>query len=106
MIQGWSEQQISDHINNISEDNDHAERMGFACQLDDRRGAGYCLYIQDNVVVYATGDAWCRTEAAFNPHKEFLYFHTLGQALSNTNPFLLQDKCGGINKPAAIQNGK
>lgn len=87
----------------IAEENDHAERLGFTCEPDDRRGFGFCLFKQNTVRVWNGPEGWTRAQITGHYHNgdnrcytygARKFYHTLDQALRDVNPFLAYDEYG------------
>lgn len=93
---GWPASERSRAMQEIAEENDHAERLGFTCHLDDRRGFGKCYFINGNRRVWQTADGWvgstCTGPVGFYGARDL--FHTLDQALRNVNPFAHVNRFG------------
>ena len=91
-------------IGQIAEENDLADALGFACLPDERRGYGFCYFVQTRrrhrVVLWDTSEGWQRiyqqrgTDAKIRLRR---YFCTLAQALRNENPRAYKDAQGEMH---------
>lgn len=86
---GWPGTLRSQAMQSIAEENDHAERLGYTCHLDDRRGFGRCYFIKDNVRVWHSADGWVSAacKGVVGVYRERRLYHTLDQALRDANHF-------------------
>ncbi len=78
-----------DRLEEVANENDHAERLGFECVLDDRRPLGCCYFTKDNVRVWQSPDGWCRAECQHimgQYDSDCYLYHTQTQALSDRDP--------------------
>lgn len=87
---GWPANERSRAMQEIAEENDHAERLGYTCHLDDRRGFGKCYFMKGNTRVWQSADGWvsaiCTGQVGHYWARDL--FHTLDQALRGEGAFL------------------
>ncbi len=80
----------------LAQENDYAESLGFTCEIDDRRGGGWCKFVRDNVRVWECLHGWVRAECIRDMYQQHRYFHTLGQALRDEHAFAVCNVNGGL----------
>lgn len=99
---GWPAAQRNRATQEIMDDNDNAERLGFTCHPDDRLGFGRCYFMKGGVRVWNSPDGWCRATCTgvFGHYTARELYHTQNQALVGERPFARLDKYGQrINAP-------
>lgn len=93
---GWPASERSRAMQEIAEENDHAERLGYTCHPDDRRGFGKCYFTKGNTRVWHSPDGWavatCTGQVGHYDARSF--FHTLDQALRGEGAFLHLNRFG------------
>lgn len=93
---GWPATERSRVMQEIAEENDHAERLGYTCHPDDRRGFGKCYFMKGNTRVWHSPDGWavatCTGQVGHYEARSF--FHTLDQALRGEGAFLRLNRFG------------
>lgn len=83
----WSEPHKSRMLAALAEENDMAEELGFTCEIDERRGHGWCKFKKDRDTVWEVARGWARaTLDDQDRYQNHRYFHTLSQALKDEDP--------------------
>lgn len=81
-------------LTQVAPDHDHAERLGFTCELDVYLGFGRCTYVREDadglVRIVQTYRSWTR----ILPSKGQRYYHTLDQALRDEHCFAERNPAG------------
>lgn len=97
-LENWSEPNKTEMLNAIAEENDLAESLGFACEIDKDRGYGWCRFTKGEILVVERpvsghGVYWVRwrprtPEDGEGPPRVSLYFPNdkLEDALRDRNP--------------------
>lgn len=108
---GWPATERSRAMQEIAEENDHAERLGYTCHPDDRRGFGKCYFMKGNTRVWHSPDGWavatgtgqgasnvrgedCLDDCDLGHYESRSFFHTLDQALRGEGAFLRLNRFG------------
>ncbi len=104
---GWPAAEKQRALETIAIENDHAERLGFQCHLDDRRGYGYCFFTKHAVRVWNGPDGWCRAPRDDQGrYAARSVYHTLSQALTEDHQFGSSDEYGNVVSNKAVRMGK
>lgn len=93
---GWPGNERTRAMQELADENDHAERLGYTCHPDDRRGFGKCYFMKENIRVWQSADGWASAKCTgvIGQYADRELFHTLDQALRGENRFLQLNRFG------------
>jgi len=80
----WPEEHKAAHMAEVAETNDHAERLGYECHLDDRLPIGNCYFTKDGFRVWFSIKGWHRARFVDGVLSGYTWlYHTFTQSLAN-----------------------
>ena len=92
----WPTEQRRRCMEAVAPDNDHAERLGFTCHLDDRLGFGRCYFTLGHVRVWESPEGWRRATCVgvAGVYGDHTLFRTQNQALRDESAFARINRFG------------